>query len=59
MYLRVKLPDVTPGNGVSFRWLNSVGHVLLKSCEIEIGGQRVNEFVSAQKYQAPMLTCAA
>ncbi len=57
MYLRVKLPDVAVGSGVNFRWLNSVGHVLLKSVEIEIGGQRIN--VSAEKYQAPMLICAA
>ena len=58
MYLRVKLPDVAVGSGVNFRWLNSVGHVLLKSVEIEIGGQRINP-ISAEKYQASMLACAA
>lgn len=57
MYLRVKLPNVDAGSGKVFRWLPYVGHQLVKSVEIEIGGQRINS-VSAQEYQAPMLTCA-
>ncbi len=58
MYLRVKLPAVTVGSG-SFRWLNWVGHVLLKSVEIEIGGQRIKDQIfSAEKYQA-LMACAA
>lgn len=64
VYLRVELPDVTvPAAGSSsaysgFRWLNWLGHILVKNVEIEIGGQRIKN-VSAEKYQAPMLTCAA
>ena len=67
VYLRVELPTVTvpvsTWNGTSgtitgFRWLNWMGHILVKNVEIEIGGQRINS-VSAEKYQAPMLTCAA
>lgn len=63
VYLRVLLPNVTltaPGtlnNAVAFRWLNWLGHILIKSVEVEIGGQRID--VSAEKYQAPMLVCAA
>lgn len=58
MYLRVKLPSVTVPASCSFRWLNWIGQLLIKSVEIEIGGQRINN-VSAEKYQAPMLACAA
>jgi hypothetical protein len=58
MYLRVKLPDVTGGAGVDFRWLDWIGHILVKNVEIEIGGQRINN-ISAQKYQAPLVCCAA
>ncbi len=43
MYLRVKLPDVTGGSGVSFRWLDWIGHILVKNVEIEIGGQRIDK----------------
>jgi len=58
MYLRVKLPEVVAGSGVSFRWLDWIGHILIKNVEIEIGGQRINN-ISAQEYQAPMVYCAA
>ena len=58
MYLRVKLPKVTVAGGASFRWLNWVGQLLVKSVEIEIGGQRI-ENVSAEKYPASMISCAA
>lgn len=43
MYLRVQLPAVTVPDGVQFRWLNWVGHILVKSVEIEIGGQRIDK----------------
>ena len=62
-YLQVTLPDVTvpvPGtSGVTngFRWVNWLGHALIKSVELEIGGQRIN--ISAEKYHAPMVGCAA
>ena len=48
-YLRVELPSVTvPAvasgeNPVMFRWLNWVGHILIKSVELEIGGQRIDK----------------
>jgi hypothetical protein len=42
-YLRVQLPDVTVLPGKSFRWLDWVGHILIKSVEIEIGGQRIDK----------------
>ncbi len=58
MYLRVKLPSVTVTSGSKFRWLDWVGHILIKNVEIEIGGQRIDNF-SAEKYQAPMVCCAA
>jgi hypothetical protein len=58
MYLRVTLPSVTVGSNKGFRWLNWLGHILVKNVEIEIGGQRINN-IGAEKYQAPMLTCAA
>ena len=48
VYLRVELPDVVvPGSngvtgaGTAFRWLNWVGHIFVKTVEIEIGGQRI------------------
>ena len=42
-YLRVDLPDVTVSPGDGFRWLDWIGHALLKSVEIEIGGQRIDK----------------
>jgi len=47
MYLQATLPSVsvqsTDGSGASFRWLNWVGHNLVKAVEIEIGGQRIDK----------------
>lgn len=43
VYLRVELPDVTVKESSSFRWLNWLGHILLKSVEVEIGGQRIDK----------------
>ncbi|GLC54540.1 hypothetical protein PLESTB_000877500 [Pleodorina starrii] len=42
MYLRVLLPDVKVPKGHAFRWLDWIGHILIKSVEIEIGGQRID-----------------
>ena len=42
-YLRAELPAVTVQPGKSFRWLNWAGHILIKSVEIEIGGQRIDK----------------
>ena len=63
VYLRVELPTVkvpktAGGKEFGFRWLNWIGHILIKNVEIEIGGQRIKS-VSAEKYLAPMLACAA
>jgi hypothetical protein len=55
-YLRVELPDVTvpetsapntSGSKVGFRWLDWVGHALIKSVELEIGGQRIDKHYAA------------
>ena len=44
VYLQVTLPAVSAAsNGDSFRWVNYVGHALIKHVEIEIGGQRIDK----------------
>ena len=47
IYLQATLPQVTllstDGSGAQFRWLNWVGHHLVKSVELEIGGQRIDK----------------
>ena len=47
MYLQATLPQVTllasDGSGAQFRWLNWVGHLLVRSVELEIGGQRIDK----------------
>ncbi len=48
MYLQATLPQVklnstTDGSGAEFRWLNWVGHNLISSVELEIGGQRIDK----------------
>jgi len=40
-YVQVKLPRVET-NGCSFRWVDDIGHHLIRSVEIEIGGQRID-----------------
>ena len=57
MYLQATLPKVVCQTGEEFRWLNWVGHNLIKSVELEIGGQRIN--VGAEKYSAPLVSCLA
>ena len=42
VYLQVTLPSVTCGTAQRFRWLNWVGHVMIKMVEVEIGGQRID-----------------
>jgi len=42
VYLQVTLPQVTCGANQRFRWLNWVGHVMIKMVEVEIGGQRID-----------------
>jgi hypothetical protein len=47
IYLQVTLPQVTlgstDGSGAQFRWLNWLGHNLISSVEVEIGGQRIDK----------------
>jgi len=42
-YVQVTLPQISlTGQGDRFRWLNYVGHRLIKQVEIEIGGSRID-----------------
>jgi hypothetical protein len=44
-YVQVVLPQVTCGGAGApqgFRWLNYIGHRLVKQVEVEIGGQRID-----------------
>jgi len=43
-YIQVTLPQITLGVSMNtrFRWLNYVGHRLIKQVEIEIGGSRID-----------------
>ena len=50
VYLQVTLPlvecpqptDPTKPQNTCFRWVNYIGHVLIRNVEVEIGGQRIN-----------------
>ena len=43
IYLRVEVPEVVVKPGQAFRWASWMGHVLIKTVEIEIGGQRIDK----------------
>lgn len=49
VYLRTEIPTVTLTSDVSggktrgARWLNWLGHILVKTVEVEIGGQRIDK----------------
>lgn len=43
MYLRVSLPGTTLNNGKKWAWVNKIGHVLIDSVELEIGGTRIDK----------------
>tara|TARA_B100000902_G_scaffold357851_1_gene372580 strand:+ start:380 stop:1756 length:1377 start_codon:yes stop_codon:yes gene_type:complete len=43
VYLQVTVPSVSVAADDSFRWLNHLGHVLIKYAEVEIGGQRIDK----------------
>jgi hypothetical protein len=43
MYLRVELPTVNIPEGYAFRYLDWIGHILIKTVEVEIGGQRIDK----------------
>lgn len=42
-YIQVTLPAVTVTSGTEFRWLNWIGHALIKNMEVEVGGQRLDK----------------
>eukprot|EP00798_Chlamydomonas_sp_ICE-L_P026668 gene26668-biopygen3945 len=41
-YLRVELPAISVPEGTAFRWLNLIGHILIETVDIDIGGQRID-----------------
>merc|ERR1711935_900792 len=43
VYLQVTLPGVVAVGDDYFRWVNWVGHALVKNVEVEIGGQRIDK----------------
>lgn len=46
VYLQTSLPEVNvtlQPNQTGFRWVDNVGHFLMKNYEIEIGGQRIDK----------------
>jgi len=43
VYLQVGLPSVATADSGYFRWVNWVGHALVKNVEVEIGGQRIDK----------------
>ena len=43
VYLQVTLPAVRCAGEDYFRWVNWVGHALIKNVEVEIGGQRIDK----------------
>ena len=43
VYLQVQLPGVQAAENDYFRWVNWVGHALIKNVEVEIGGQRIDK----------------
>ncbi len=46
-YLQATIPSVSletaDGSGAEFRWLNWLGHALIKEVELEIGGQKIDK----------------
>ncbi len=45
VYLEAKLPEIALPNGKTSKacWTNYIGHALIKSVEVEIGGQRIDK----------------
>ena len=47
LWLDVDLPTVTTSTDAGYiNWANNTGHALIKECEIEIGGQRIDRHYS-------------
>ena len=43
MFLQIRLPRLTSNRAnIAARWVNNIGHALIKSIELEIGGQRID-----------------
>ncbi len=42
-YVQAVLPSVTAAGPSGFAWIEEVGHFLIKSIEVEIGGQRIDK----------------
>ena len=42
VYVQVTLPRVECPGSACFRWVNYIGHALIHSVDVEIGGQRIN-----------------
>tara|TARA_B100001094_G_scaffold299755_1_gene324696 strand:+ start:109 stop:1659 length:1551 start_codon:yes stop_codon:yes gene_type:complete len=43
MYVQVTLPSITVSGSNKFRWLNWLGHILIKEVEIHIGGHLIDK----------------
>lgn len=46
IYLHVKIPDVVvpaDASGAKFRWLNWLGHTMVKEVSVQVGGQRIDK----------------
>ena len=43
VYLQATIPEQSSLQDASFRWLNWLGHVLIKNVDVEIGGQRIDK----------------
>jgi hypothetical protein len=43
VYLQTSLPNIDLTNTGTFRWIDNVGHFLMKNYEVEIGGQRIDK----------------
>ncbi|ARF09838.1 NCLDV major capsid protein [Indivirus ILV1] len=43
MYLRVRINKIQGKNGIKFAWIRRLGHAMLKSIEIKIGGVRIDK----------------
>jgi hypothetical protein len=42
-YLMITLPEVTAGATSGFSWVNEIGHQIVKSVELEVGGQEIDK----------------
>ena len=42
VYLQATLPRINVSGAQQFRWLNWVGHIMIQSVDVEIGGQRID-----------------